>query len=118
MNLLGFLGSVFIPRPWLALGPGLLFGLFYIAVRHRFLVITAAVGVAYAVYEYTLYRRWLCSGECDIRVDLLLIYPVLLLLSVAALVLLVVSLVRRRRHPLRTPQRIFLGTASCPRHEL
>jgi hypothetical protein len=103
MNLLGFLGSVFIPRPWLALGPGLLFGLFYVVIRRRFLVITAAVWVAYAVYEYTLYRRWLCSGECDIRVDLLLIYPVLLLISVAALVLLVVSLLRRRRYPIRTP---------------
>ena len=23
-------------------------------------------------------RRWLCSGECNIRVDLLVIYPALL----------------------------------------
>jgi len=30
--------------------------------------------------------RWLCTGECNIRVDLLLIYPVLLVISgVAAL---------------------------------
>ncbi|MEY4590464.1 MAG: hypothetical protein RL497_2540 [Pseudomonadota bacterium] len=34
--------------------------------------------LAYAVYEYLMYTRVLCSGECNIRVDLLLIYPVLL----------------------------------------
>jgi hypothetical protein len=34
-------------------------------------------------------RRWLCSGECNIRVDLLIIYPVLLLGLVAAGVALV-----------------------------
>jgi hypothetical protein len=30
--------------------------------------------------------RWLCTGECNIRVDLLLIYPVLALLSVIGIV--------------------------------
>jgi hypothetical protein len=29
-------------------------------------------------------RRWLCSGECDIRIDLLLIYPLLVIGLVAA----------------------------------
>jgi hypothetical protein len=38
----------------------------------------------YAMYEFSIKQRWLCSGECDIRVDLLLIYPVLLIASVAA----------------------------------
>jgi hypothetical protein len=37
-------------------------------------------------------QRWLCSGECNIRVDLLVIYPALLIgLLVAAL-----SLLRKR----------------------
>jgi hypothetical protein len=40
----------------------------------------------YSVYELGMKLRWLCSGECDIRVDLLLIYPVLLIASAAALV--------------------------------
>lgn len=31
-------------------------------------------------------RRLLCSGECNIRVDLLLLYPALLLLSLVAVV--------------------------------
>jgi hypothetical protein len=37
-----------------------------------------------------MHRRWLCSGECNIRVDLLLLYPVLVIVLVAA----VVSLLR------------------------
>ncbi len=30
--------------------------------------------------------RVLCSGECNIRVDLLLIYPILLVYSIAAII--------------------------------
>lgn len=38
----------------------------------------ALLWAAYAVYESLVHARVLCSGECNIRVDLLLIYPVLL----------------------------------------
>jgi hypothetical protein len=41
-------------------------------------LVTALLWVAYAVYEFLMYRRVLCSGECNIRVDLLLLYPALL----------------------------------------
>ena len=40
-------------------------------------------------YEYAMKLRILCSGECNIRVDLLLLYPALLVLSLAALVAVV-----------------------------
>jgi hypothetical protein len=33
-----------------------------------------------------MYARILCSGECNIRVDLLLIYPILLIVTIAACV--------------------------------
>jgi hypothetical protein len=49
----------------------------------------AGVGVLwllYAAYETGMQRRWLCSGECNIRIDLLAIYPALLVASLAALV--------------------------------
>ena len=49
--------------------------------------VVSAVGVVwlvYAVYELGMKRRWLCSGECDIRVDLLVIYPALVIGLVAA----------------------------------
>ena len=40
---------------------------------------------AYCVYEYLMYARVLCSGECNIRVDLLLAYPALAILGSASL---------------------------------
>jgi hypothetical protein len=40
-------------------------------------------------------RRWLCSGECNIRIDLLVIYPALLV----SLVIAAVSLFRRSKVP-------------------
>jgi Na+/proline symporter len=59
-----------------------------------------AVGVGviwllYAVYETGMHERWLCSGECNIRIDLLAIYPALLLGSLAA----AISLLRGPRRP-------------------
>jgi len=52
--------------------------------RRRVAVGTGILWLLYAVYEYGMQRRWLCSGECDIRVDLLVIYPVLLIGLVAS----------------------------------
>jgi len=43
----------------------------------RWLVL-ASLWLAYAVYEWLMAERVLCSGECNIRVDLLLIAPLLL----------------------------------------
>jgi hypothetical protein len=43
--------------------------------------------ILYDIYEYVMYTRILCSGECDIRVDLLLIYPLLVGLSLASTLL-------------------------------
>jgi hypothetical protein len=50
------------------------------------------VWLLYAAYETGMQQRWLCSGECNIRVDLLLIYPLLLVASAVA----TVGLVRAR----------------------
>jgi hypothetical protein len=47
-------------------------------------LIVGMVWVLYAAYETGMQQRWLCTGECNIRVDLLLIYPMLLLVSIAA----------------------------------
>ena len=51
------------------------------------------IWLLYAVYETGMQQRWLCSGECNIRVDLLLIYPLLLVAFAVA----VVSLLRAGR---------------------
>lgn len=51
------------------------------------------IWLLYAVYETGMQQRWLCGGECNIRVDLLLIYPLLLGASAVA----AVSLLRAGR---------------------
>jgi hypothetical protein len=72
--------AVFIEYPVLALAIGIgLLGLGRAARRG----VVVGVGIAwllYGLYEFGMRQRWLCSGECNIRIDLLVIYP---LLSVA-----------------------------------
>lgn len=63
-------------------------GILYLRMFHKLKVKTALVAgvlwLVYSVYEGLIYFRILCSGECNIRVDLLLIYPLLILVSVLA----------------------------------
>jgi hypothetical protein len=91
MAALGF----FIQYPWLAavVGAGF-FVMHRLATRPALLV--AAIGwTLYAAYEYGMKLRLLCTGECNIRVDLLLLYPILLVVTLWALVALA------RREPAR-----------------
>jgi hypothetical protein len=74
-----------IGEPWLALVPAGLCLLLYMYSRRRFVLVTAAVWLGYCAYEYGMKLRLLCSGECNIRVDLLVLYPVLALLLVVSL---------------------------------
>ena len=87
--------AIFIQYPWLAA----LIGVFLVSLgRSRGRRTAMVVGVTwllYAAYETAMRLRWLCSGECNIRVDLLLIYPLLLAASVVG----IVSLLRARRPP-------------------
>lgn len=46
--------------------------------RRRSFLVLALLWAAYSLYEYLMLTRVLCSGDCNIRVDLLLIYPALL----------------------------------------
>ena len=45
--------------------------------RRRATLFVALLWLAYAGYEWLMFRRVLCSGECNIRVDLLLLWPLL-----------------------------------------
>jgi hypothetical protein len=78
--------SLFIQSPLLALLPALLFLALYRLLRRRSALFAACAWLLYAVYELGMSKRWLCSGECNIRVDLLLIYPLLALTSIVAIV--------------------------------
>jgi hypothetical protein len=76
--------GIFVAAPWLALVPAVLFGVAYRRWRARAALVAAGAWLAYFLYEEAMRRRILCSGECNIRVDLLLLYPILLLISVVA----------------------------------
>lgn len=87
--------GIIVGFPFLALVPGLVFLVLGLRTGSR---VARAVGVVwclYCLYEYGMKARVLCSGECNIRVDLVLLYPILIGWSLAA----IVSVVRRRRRP-------------------
>jgi hypothetical protein len=76
--------AIFIQYPVLAAAVGIaLLGLGLRAGR-RVAVGVGIAWLAYSMYEFSIKQRWLCSGECNIRVDLLLIYPVLVIGLVVA----------------------------------
>ena len=69
----------------------LCFGMAWFHLRGASPAIAAIAWLAYPPYEFWIQSR--CTGECNIRVDLVLIAGFLLVISVLA----VISLVRRRR---------------------
>lgn len=94
MKILSMMG-IFVQYPWLAAVVGVLLVGFGRARARRTAIVAGVIWLLYAVYETAMRLRWLCSGECNIRVDLLLIYPLLLAITIAG----IVSLLRARRPP-------------------
>ena len=85
----------FIQWPVAALAPAALFAAAF-AWSRRALPLAAAIAWAlYATLEMLNKARITCSGECNIRIDLLVIYPALWIVSIAAIVALLMG--RRRR---------------------
>jgi hypothetical protein len=84
--------AVFIEYPIMAAAIGVL--LVWLGRRnHRRVAVAAGLAwLLYGLYEFGMRQRWLCTGECNIRIDLLVIYPLLLVGLVAA----GVSLLRAR----------------------
>ena len=85
--------DIFIRVPWLAFAVGTIFFALSWSTWSKLLITAPTAWILYGVYEYLMRFRVLCSGECNIRVDLLLIYPILLILSIIA----AVTLVKRSR---------------------
>ena len=99
MNYLDFIYapfSVFVAYPAAALVPAALFCLGYFLKRSPLTGLASVLWLLYAGYETLMKLRVLCSGECNIRVDLLILYPALFLVSLAAIV---EFLLRRKRGP-------------------
>jgi hypothetical protein len=88
--------SLFIEFPgWAALVGVALLALFWIS-RRTAVAVAGLAWVGYGAYEQAMKLRWLCTGECNIRVDLLLIYPVLLVITIVATVAFLRWLAHRR----------------------
>jgi formate hydrogenlyase subunit 3/multisubunit Na+/H+ antiporter MnhD subunit len=85
--------AIFIAYPFLAAVIGGFLLVLGRRTRRRAAIGIGILWLLYFVYQTGMQQRWLCSGECYSRIDLLLIYPVLLILLVAA----VVSLSRASR---------------------
>jgi len=83
------MGMAFMIAPFLALIPALFFGFFYFKTKQKLVLSVFILWTIYALYEYGMKLRILCSGECNIRIDLLLIYPLLLVMSLIALIKIV-----------------------------
>jgi hypothetical protein len=78
--------AFFIAYPWAAGVVAAAFGALWLVRPSRLVATATFAWAAYGAYEYLMHARVLCSGECNIRVDLLVIYPVLAVLSLIALV--------------------------------
>ena len=77
--------SILVEHPWLAAVIACGFWLLWRLRRHRVIAAAALMWTVYLVYESLMRWRILCTGECNIRVDLLLLYPVLGFTSLVAL---------------------------------
>lgn len=82
---IGKILGLLIAWPSLALVPAALLAFMFAQCRRGRVLVASLAWLAYFPYELSMKLRILCSGECNIRVDLLLLYPLLALLSALAL---------------------------------
>lgn len=73
--------TIFTQFPYLAIPIGVLYFWIYQKAKLKIALLTGWCWCFYAVYEALMHFRILCSGECNIRVDLLVLYPVMIFLS-------------------------------------
>ena len=89
--------AVLVEFPILALAPAFLFFFIFSVSKNRLVLTTAILWLAYLLYEFGMHFRILCSGECNIRIDLLAIYPALVVTSFVALIAFVIGMIRGRK---------------------
>jgi hypothetical protein len=77
--------AILIEWPWLALAPAALLFVVWRLARSWLAAAASVLWLAYALYEYLMHLRVLCTGECNIRIDLIVLYPTLLAATLAAL---------------------------------
>lgn len=78
--------DLLVRQPLLAFVPALVF----LGLGRRFgragLFAAGTAWLLYGVYELGMRARILCSGECNIRIDLFVVYPMLLLATLIGVV--------------------------------
>ncbi|HSC48543.1 MAG TPA: hypothetical protein VLG68_10705 [Gammaproteobacteria bacterium] len=89
--------GILVEMPWLAALPAAFFLGLYAWCRRKPVLVAASAWALYLPYEWSMKLRLLCSGECDIRIDLLALYPLLAILSLIALIAASWFLVKRLR---------------------
>ena len=87
--------AVLIEQPFLALGPAIVFFSAYGVLKSRWAFGAGSLWLLYCAYELGMKARFLCSGDCNIRIDLLAIYPALILVSLAAVAAIGVAVFKR-----------------------
>lgn len=78
--------SILVDSPWLAAVIALALWTVWKWRRRRLSIVASALWASYCLYEHLMHTRVLCSGECNIRIDLLVIYPVIGAVTIAAIV--------------------------------
>jgi len=78
--------SVFITIPWLAAIPAAVFYWLYHRFRLKIVLAAALLWAAYLLYELAIFSGLLCEEDCNIRVDLLIVYPLLAVMSFFAII--------------------------------
>ena len=87
LNMVLFIPAfLFMAFPWTVIIISVVFAVGWFKWRNKWFLIAGALWLLYAFYEYMMYLRIWCTGECNIRIDLLVIYPLLLIVSVASVV--------------------------------
>lgn len=84
---LHWFGEEFIGHPWIAFFPAIIFLLLYRHKRSGWMMAASLCWLAYTLYEFAMSLKLICTGECNIRVDLILVYPLLVVISTIALVI-------------------------------
>ena len=78
---MGLMASFLTTQPAIAGWVGVIFLALWYWRKSRVGLLTALLWLGYAVYEYAMMQRLLCHSDCNIRIDLLFIYPLLMGLS-------------------------------------
>lgn len=64
---------------------GVVAGVVWQATRERAIGVVSLMWLIYAIYESLMAGRVLCSGECSIRVDLVVLVPIMLGVTAGAI---------------------------------